>query len=374
MHDVWVEVDLAALRHNLKQVRGLLADGVKLMAVVKANGFGHGYIEPSRAFIDAGADALAVTRLDEALVIRNAGIDAPILLFAPIQSENAEEALAAGLEMTVTRIELVRVLSEIARKLEKTARVHVKVDTGMSRLGLPPAEVKGFLDLARNLPNIEIAGIYTHFATAAERDLKPAIEQNNVFQSLLRNLRDSGIDYGLAHAANSAATLRIPNSHYDMVRPGTILYGQYPSAHVPRNLDLKPTWRLKARVCEIRELPKDSRVGYGGEYIARRPTRTAVIPVGYADGFTLAPEGPMYRRSVIEFAARKIKRSLSVHIRGQKAPVIGRVAMQMTIIDVTDIPGVEVGDVVDIPALRIPTSALIPRVYENSQSLQPRTG
>ena len=368
VHDVWVEVDLGALKHNLAQVRSILPDGVRIMAVVKGNGFGHGYVEPSRAFVEAGADALAVTRIEEALPIRAAGITAPILLFAPIQPENAATAVEHRLDVTITSVPLLRALSEAAVGLGTSARVHIKVDTGMGRLGLSPEDVPSVVQAATDLPGIEIAGVYTHFATAAEADALPSFRQLDTFTRVVSGLREMRFQIGLVHAANSAAILRIPAAHLDMVRPGTLLYGQYPSAHVPRRLDLKPTWRLKARVCEVKDLPIGSSVGYGGEYVTARPTRIAIVPVGYADGFTLVPEGPVYRQGLLRFAARRFRRSLELEIKGLKVPVVGRVAMQMTAIDVTRVGEVRVGDEVTIPALRVPTNALIPRVYVDSAS------
>ena len=366
VHDVWIEVDLAALRHNLQQVRRVLADGVGIMAVVKANGYAHGYVEPSRAFLDAGADALGVTRLDEALVIREAGITAPVLLFAPIDPENAPAAIEADLEVTVTGFPLVQAVSAAAVKFNKTARVHVKVDTGMGRLGVQPGGVPAFFEAIGDLPSIEVGGIYTHFAAAAESDISESRKQLAAFVGLLDQLKRSQVDYGLAHAASSAAIVRLPLSHLDMVRPGTVLYGQYPSPHVPRALDLKTTWRLKSRICQVRTLAAGTSVGYGSGYVTKRQTRTAVVPIGFADGFTLAPEGPIYRQSALKFIGKKMRRNVTVEVHGRKAPVVGRVAMQMTTIDVTDISGVKVGDEVVVPALRIPTSALIPRVYVES--------
>ncbi|MEN6355923.1 MAG: alanine racemase [Armatimonadota bacterium] len=362
-HDLWVEVDISALKHNLEQVKSAVGKSVRIMAVVKSNGFGHGYVEPARAFIEAGADALAVTRLDEAMILRNGGIGAPILLFAPIQAENAEIAVKAGLEMTVSDTDLAKKISESAVHLGKIARMHIKVDTGMGRLGVAHEQAVRLVQEIHGLSNIEIAGIYTHFATAAEKSITDAKCQLDRFKQLLGRLDKLGIDYGSAHAANSAAILRLTESRLDMVRPGTLLYGQYPSRYVPRSLDLKPTWKLKARICEIKQMQPESPVGYGGEVVTKRLTRTAVIPIGYADGFTLAPEGPIYRQSILKFAAKRIKRRLAVEINGRKAPVLGRVAMQMIVVDITDIPGAKVGDEVVIPAMRIPTSALIPRVY-----------
>lgn len=362
VHDVWVEVDLAALKHNFVQVQATVPESTRVMAVVKGNGFGHGAVEPARAFVEAGADSLAVTRLEEALPIRHAGIDSPILLFAPIQPSNAEIALEADLDLTVCEIELASAISAAAQRTGKTARVWIKVDTGMGRFGVLPDAATALIHGTQELPGIAIAGVYTHFATAMQADLSRTRAQADIFRKLLDSLRSNGTDFGLASAANSAAILRLPEMHLDMVRPGTLLYGQYPSTCVPHSLDLRPTWKLKARVCQVRALPKGSRVGYGGEFITSRPTITAVIPVGYADGFTLIPEGQVYRQSALKFAVKKARRSLSMEIRGQRAPVLGRVAMQTTILDVTDIGGVEVGDEVTVPAMRIPTSALIPRV------------
>lgn len=362
IHDVWIEIDPAALRHNLAQVRGLIGSRVEVMAVVKANAYGHGYVEAARAFLEGGADALAVTRLDEALVIRNGGIKGPILLLAPIQPENAAEAIDANLDLAVSSVDLARRVSAAASDAHKTARIHVKLDTGMGRLGLLPDEVPSFFKAATELPGIEIAGTFTHLANAADGDVTPAHMQLELFTRLLGALKEMGFDHGVAHAANSAAILRLPGSRLGMVRPGTILYGQYPSRHVPHSLDLKPTWKLKARVCEIKDLPPGSTIGYGSEFTTRRPTRVAVVPIGFADGFTLVPEGPIYRQGVMKFAVRKLKRRPSIRVNSRQAPVLGRVAMQMIVVDVTAIPGVEVGSEVTIPAMRIPTNPLLPRV------------
>lgn len=366
VHDVWVEVDLRALKHNLRQVRSVISEKTRVLAVVKGNGFSCGYVEPSRAFIEAGADGLAVTRLEEALVLREAGIKAPILVFAQIQPRNAETAINADLDLTVSSVASTHAISEAGEKLGRIANVFIKVDTGMGRSGVLPHDAPSLFATIRGMPRIRIAGIYTHFSRAMETDLESSRHQLRVFQQLLQTLKADGIDYGMASSANSSAILRMPDSHLDIVRPGTLLYGQYPSAAVPHTLDLKPCWTLKARICEIRGIPSGSSIGYGGEYMTKRPTRTAVVPIGYADGFTLAPEGPIYRQSVLKYLAKKQRRRLTMEVQGRKVSVIGRVAMQMTILDITGIDGIEVGDEVIVPALRIPTSALIPRVYTDS--------
>lgn len=362
-HDVWVEVDLAALRHNLSQVRKAVGDQVQIMAVVKANGYGHGYVEPAKAFVQAGADAVAVTRIEEATKLRQAGIAAPVLLLAPIQAANAVEAVETDLSFTVTTVSLAQAISDAATRLDRTAQVHIKIDTGMGRLGVVPNEAAGFIQSVAALPRLSIAGVFTHLATAADADCSSAQAQLRVFTGVLDDLSKRGIDYGIAHAANSAAILRLPEARLEMVRPGTLLFGQYPSKHVPRTLDLRSAFKLKARVCELKSLPPRAAVGYGGEFRTSRETRTAVVAIGWADGYTLAPEGPVYRQSVVGFAARKLRRNIWAEVRGRTVPVLGRVAAQMTILDITNVPGVEAGDEVTLPAMRVPVSPLIPRVY-----------
>jgi alanine racemase len=364
VHDLWVEVNLGALRHNLGQVRAALPESVRIVAVVKGNGFGHGYVEPAHAFIEAGASSLAVTRIDEALELRTGGVTAPILVLAPIQPENAEAAVEAGLDCAVDSLPLAQALSSAARRVG-TAAVHVKVDSGMGRLGLLPGDVADFYTAARNLPSLRFAGIFTHFATASEQDLSHCRKQLDVFEDVLKSLRSASLDYGIAHAANSAATLRLPETRFDMVRVGTLLYGQYPP-NVPKTLDLQPTWRFKARICSVREVPAGTSVGYGGEYVTRRASKLAVVPVGFHDGYTLVPEGPIYRMPALKFLVRRRERSLSVTVRNKPAPIVGRVSMQLSVLDVTDIPGVAVGDEVLVPALRLATNPRIPRVYVES--------
>ncbi len=361
--DVWVEVNLSALEHNFLQVRSVVPESTKVMAVVKGNGFGHGMIEPAKAFVQAGADMLAVTRLDEAIALRESGLDCPILIFAPIQSGNAQLAVDAELDMTISDIELARSISQAALASGKTARVWVKVDTGMGRLGVLPENAVGLVKETAALPGVSIAGIYTHFATAIERSLFRTKMQMQTFVALLAELQAEHIDFGMASAANSAAIMRMPESHLDIVRPGTLLYGQYPSSSVPHKLDLKPTWTLKARICQIKEVPKGSSIGYGAECRVERDTRIAILPVGYADGFTMSPEGQMYRHGILKYAFNKARRRLCVRIKGYRAAVLGRVAMQTTIVDITGIGGIGVGDEAVIPARRIATNPLIPRVY-----------
>lgn len=365
--DAWISVSRGALAHNFQAVRSLLAQGTdkppQIIVVVKANAFGHGAAETARVFQGAGADFFAVTTPAEAMELRAAGIGGRILVFLPALPEQAGALLTAACDLTVGADADLDAVVEATRATGKTARVHLKVDTGMGRLGALPPEA---LELARKIagtPSLIFAGLYTHFARALEKDETATRRQFDEFDRVLRGLERAGIDPGLRHCANSAALVRFPDLRLDAVRPGTILYGQYPSAAVPRALDLRETWRMLARVVAVRDVPAGSAIGYGGEFVTRRPTKLAVLPVGYADGFTVAPAS-------VGAGLRGLKNLLrpapvTVTVRGKRAPVLGRVAMQICTVDVTDVPGVSVGDVVTVPARRITASARLPRLYED---------
>jgi len=363
---VWVEVNLAAIRHNAREVRRVVGDRVKILAVVKADGYGHGLVEPARALLTEGVWGLGVTRLEDAARLREASIEAPTLVFNSSLPEDAPLVVEYGLDQTVCNMELAQALSDAASAVGKTARAHVKIDTGMGRLGVAPEQAVEYIKTISALPALEIAGVYTHFATAADRNKALCVRQMRAFDGTLHNLKSHGIGYSSAHAAASAAILAMPDSHYDMVRPGTLLYGQYPSAYVPRSLDLRNTWVLKARVAFVKTVAAGSCIGYGAEYRARRDLRIAVLPIGYADGLTLLPESVLRRTVAARFARRYLPGEppmLQVSIHSHPAPCVGRVAMEMLTVDVTDIPGVKVGDEAVIPCRRTSASSRIPRIY-----------
>ena len=367
MHTYWVEINLQSIIHNFEQIRELVGPSVKIMAVVKADAYGHGAVETSRALSAAGTDYLAVTTLEEALELREAAITTPALVFSPLLPDQLDAALDADLDLTVSSPDTLNAISDAAARKSKKARIHVKLDTGMGRLGMLPSECLRFIPEAAQIESIEIAGIYTHFANAGAKDLSSAREQNAAFRRLVDSLKGMGLPTGLCHAANSSAILNLPDSRYDMVRPGTILYGQFPTAHTERKIKLEDTWQLKTRVVALRSLPTGAKVGYGSEFTTSRPTKAAVIPIGYCDGFTMVPESVARRAAspLRQLAGRILRHSarVAVTIRGHKAPVIGRVSMQMTTVDVTGIPEVQIGDEVTVPARRTTTSSRIPRVY-----------
>jgi alanine racemase len=371
MHTSWIEVNISALRHNLAQVRGLVGSRVKVMAVVKADAYGHGAVGTARVFADSKANYLGVTTLEEGLELRSAGISLPILVFSPLLPDQIEAAIESDLELTICDMASGEAVAKAVQCTGKRARFHLKIDTGMGRLGAEPEDCPGLMYSLLQLGGLEVAGVYTHFANASTRDLADARKQNSAFSAALVSLQSKDIPTGLCHASNSAATLNLPEARYDMIRTGTLLYGQYPSPALAKSLpDLQETWRLKTRVTSIRKFPAGASIGYGSEFTTRRPTTAAVLPVGYAEGFTMIP-GSLARRSsgvVRAIATRLVKGADApyVVVRGKRVPVIGRISMQMCSVDVTGIPDIHPGEEVIVPCRRLSASSRLPRVYAES--------
>lgn len=361
LHDAWISVSRSALRHNFGAVQALVGPDVTVIAVVKANAFGHGAGETAQVFQEAGASFFAVTTPGEALELRDAGITGRILVFLPPLPGQMDVLLQAGCDLTVCDTASITAIDEAAQKLGLTALVHLKIDTGMGRLGVLPSDAPAAARLIAESGSLQFAGIYTHFAQALEKDEAATRRQFALFQKVLTDLEHAKINPGLRHCANSAALVRFPEMRFDAVRPGTILYGQYPSAAVPRTLTLQETWRMQARIVSVRDVPAGSAIGYGGEFRTRRVSKLAVLPVGYADGFTTAPASGSRGWRGLKSLLRPAP--ITVTVRGKRAPVVGRVAMQTCVVDVTDIPGVGVGEVVTVPARRLMTSARLPRVF-----------
>lgn len=368
MQTSWIEVNLGALEHNVAQVRELAGSSVKVMAVVKANAYGHGLVETSNAFVKAGAGYLGVSTLEEGMELREAGVKSPVLVFSPMLVDQIEDAVEYALDQTVCNTEYVWKISDAAKRMRRKARVHVKVDTGMGRLGVLPEDSEMLACELLSRENIEVTGVYTHFANAA--DAADAARQNRKFSSVVANMALKEMEVGLRHAANSAALLSMPDARYDMVRTGTLLYGQYPAGNFERMPDLRETWRFKTRIVEIRKLEKGAKVGYGSEFTAKRQCVAAVIPIGYSDGFTLTPESVLRRRSsvvrTVAGMALGANSGPKVRVKGVQVPVIGRVGMQMCSLDVTDVPGIELGDEVLVPVRRTSASSRVKRVYLQS--------
>lgn len=317
----WAEIDLAAIRNNVRQMQALAR--TRIMAVVKANAYGHGSIHVARAAQQAGAEWLGVARPEEGLALRAAGLQLPILVMGYTPPEAASEALANALTLTVFDWESATAYALAARALNRTANIHIKVDTGMGRLGVLPSEALNFFNAVRGLEGLNIEGVFTHFANADAASPSSAQNQLNVFQELIAAL---SVRPTLVHACNSAGALALPAARLDMVRLGIALCGLNPSADVPCPPQFRPALTWKARVAQVKTLPPGHGVSYGHRYMTTETETLAVVAVGYADGYRRAPSAQ------------------AVLIGGQRAPIRGRVCMDQIIVGVSHIPNVRAGD------------------------------
>lgn len=328
----WVDVDLEAVAGNVRAIVERVGPDVEVLAVLKADAYGHGAARVAHTALNNGATWLGVACLGEAIALRRAGIAAPILTLGYTPPWQAREAVAtrdAGADVATTlfSLEVAHALSRAAVDLGRTARVHIKVDTGMGRLGLLPDDVLPFVRAVAQLPGLVVDGIFTHMAAADDADPSYTLWQLECFKAVLAALDREGLRPPRVHAANSAAILRFPQSHYSMVRLGLAMYGLNPSLHVALPAGFRPALRFACQIAQVKELPPGSAISYGCTFRTTRPSRIAVIPVGYADGFRRAPAHWGH-----------------VLVHGQRAPIVGRVCMDQTMIDVTDIPGVRPGD------------------------------
>ena len=317
-------IDLDAIRHNIGAIRKILPAETKLMAVIKANAYGHGAPAVAGALVDRGADAFGVATVEEGVRLRQAGIKAPILILGYCFAENWETALTNDLTLTLFDTETAQALERLLCKMERTAKVHIKVDTGMSRIGLS-ADATG-LETLRNiaaLPHITIDGIFSHFFAADEEDLTAARAQYKQFADFIEAAKADGISTGTVHICNSAALCTLPEARADMVRCGIMTYGIRPSEYAGDSIPLRPALSLCSHVAFIKTLPAGKTVSYGGTFVTERETRVATIPVGYGDGYPRSLSGKGY-----------------VLIRGKKAPIIGRICMDQFMVDITDLTDV----------------------------------
>ncbi|MBI3923876.1 MAG: alanine racemase [Armatimonadetes bacterium] len=376
----WIEVDLDAIVHNYRQVKTHVGEAVRVLAVVKANAYGHGAVEVSRALEAVGVDYLGVTRIEEGVELRHAGIQAPVLVFSPPIPDQIRDALKMRLTMTVDSLWTAEQISRAAQQRETAgqigdhgkAPVHIKIDTGMGRLGLRAAEARQIIPEIQKLGRLQTEGLYTHFAQAADKSPEKTRRQLDRFLPLAEEFRE---EIPLIHAANSAALLRFPESHCGMVRTGTLLYGQYPDPQLPRHLKLRETFAWKARISAIRHLEPGDTVGYGSEWQARRSCLIATLPVGYAEGFGLEV---CARTPGLREAGRKSFRALrsilrpegdwrAVHFGAALLSVVGRIGMQQFCVLLPEDLEVSVGDIVTLPSRRLNVNPRIPRFYRESQ-------
>jgi alanine racemase len=326
----WVEIDLNAIASNTRHIKSLVGPRVQILVALKADAYGHGAVKVGRTVLHNGASMLGVATLSEAVPLREADIKAPILVFGYIPLWQMREAVRLNTTVTLYSLEAAQELSRAAQDLAKTVKVHIKIDTGMGRLGIRHEQSEDIMDLVqavKALPRLQFEGIYTHFAQADAADRTYSNRQLERFQRIITLLEERGLRPPIVHAANSAATLTMPAAHFDMVRPGIAIYGLHPSPDVPLSESFRPALSFKTQVSQVKWLPAGEGISYGSTYITTRPTRIAALPVGYADGF---------RRSPRNWG--------SVLLHGQEAPILGRVCMDQCMIDVTHIPQAHSGD------------------------------
>lgn len=330
----WAEVHLDRLERNYKALRALLPQGCRFMGLVKANAYGHGAAAVARRLEALGTDYLAVACLDEAEELRQAGIKAPILILGGTEEADVPRLLELGLTQTVYDLEQAKAYAGQALALGRTLKVHLKADTGMSRLGVlcgeDPEQAAGALAEMARLPGLEAEGLFTHFSDADGSDTYSRMQMER-FSQVREALARRGVTAPLVHSAASAAVLRYPQSRLDMVRPGILLYGHHPDASTRGLLELEPVMEVKSRVTSVKELPAGTCVSYGRTLTLERDSRVAVLPIGYADGLF-----------------RLLSNRMEVLLHGRRAPQIGRVCMDMCMVDVTDLPGVKPGDVATV--------------------------
>jgi len=326
---VWAEINLDRLSHNCREVRRITPRSAAIMAAVKADAYGHGAPMAAETFLKNGATSLAVANLDEAIELRNGGIEAQILVLGYIQKHQYHRMLRYGVTPTIYQVEQARNLSEAAQKMGVEAKIHVKLDTGLGRLGFQAStEAVKAVEKIASIPGIVVEGVYSHFATAYDEDKTYTRVQFNRFMATVEGIESKGIEIPVKHISNSAAVVNLPEYSLDMVRPGSALYGLYPEKGSEcKNIDNKICMTLKAKPALIKTVPKGAGISYGLVFKTERESRIATLPIGYADG---------YRRSLTNKG--------QVAINGVRAPVVGRVCMDQCMVDVTDIKGLKDDD------------------------------
>ena len=327
----WAEIDLGAIAANIQYVKTL--SGVEIMAVVKANAYGHGAVRVAQAAFSAGASWFGVARLEEALELRKAGLASPVLLLGYTPDQQIQSAVAQRISMTVWERAQIDRAAELARRTGRRAYLQLKVDTGMGRLGAQPDQAVQLARYLAHAPGVVFEGIFTHFARADERERETTDRQEAAFRAVLSQLQTEGIQPTWVHAANSAAGLARPTSAFNLVRLGIAMYGLHPSAEARLPAELRPALAWKSVLSLVKTLPPGSGVSYGHEYVTRGQERIGTVPVGYADGFRRSPGS-------------------QVLVRGRRVPVIGRVCMDQILVQLDSIPEAQAGDEVVLVGAR----------------------
>jgi alanine racemase len=320
-------IDLDALRWNFREIRAKVGPGVRILSMVKANGYGHGAPRIAEVLATEGSDSFGVATVEEGLELRAAGISAPILVVAGAYPDQLDLFAENKLTPVVHDAENLARLDDGARKRGATFKVHLKVDTGMGRIGFPPADLASWLPRLKRLHGLEIEGVFSHFSHADNVAGDYTRNQLELFRDVVERLRAGGISPALVHLANSAATITLPAAYFNMVRPGLMLYGIYPSPAMAAQIRLQPVLSWKSRILQLKKVPAGASISYGRTFITQRESLIATVPVGYADGYS-----------------RLLSNVGAMLVKGKRAPVAGTVCMDLTMIDVTDIGGIQEGD------------------------------
>lgn len=328
----WAEIDLDAIAHNMREIRKITSPDAQIMAVVKADGYGCGFYETTKVLLENGADRLAVAILQEGKQLRKRGIDVPILILGASFEDDIEDIIDSDITPNVCSFEFAKAISEVSERKQKTTKIHIKLDTGMSRVGFLISDnnekVIREIEKISQLPHIEIEGIFSHFSTSDEADDSYTRLQFKRFMEVCNELKNIGINIPIKHICNSAGVMMYPEMHLDMVRPGVILYGMYPSEEVDKSrLNLIPAMTVKSKITFVKEVEAGRGVSYGKEYITDGTTKIATVPIGYADGYL-----------------RKIAKCGKMIVNGVKVPIIGRICMDQCMINVSNVHNIERGD------------------------------
>ena len=321
------EIDLHALRPNVTEIQKRVPKERSIMAIVKANAYGHGAVFCVRALEGCGIRNFGVATLEEGMELRDAGIRGNIFVLGGLLTSSFGEFIQFRLRPVLHQLSEVRRFAAYLKESNRECQVHIKLDTGMGRLGIFPSEIEELVLLIKNNPLLKVEGILTHLAQADEEDAAPSERQFNIFRELKRILAEKGISSPIFHLANSAAVVDGRLDGFEMVRPGIILYGAHPHERQRAMIDLKPVMKLKSQIASLKRFGPGSPISYGGTFVTQRESLVAALPIGYADGYP-----------------RQVSNRASVLVRGKRAPVVGRVCMDLTMIDVTDVPEAAVGD------------------------------
>ena len=338
-------VDLRAIGNNIAQIRKRIGKKRDIMAVVKADGYGHGAVEVSLSALENGANCLGVALPEEGEQLRKAGIVAPITVLGLIQPEEAYKVVDLDLEQAVCSLEVAEALDQVASNAGVQINVHIKVDTGMGRVGVQPEDALAFVRRMGRFKSLKMKGIFTHFSCADELDKTFARKQIEIFDSLVREMEASKVKIPKKHVANSAAILDLPESYYDLVRPGIMIYGLYPSNEVSQSIELQPAMTFMTRVIFVKWVPPGCPISYGRTFTTQRQTMVATLPVGYADGYS-----------------RLLSSRGEVLIKGHQVPLMGRVCMDMCMVDVSEVENVHPGDEVILFGKGLPVDEIAMKI------------